>query len=134
MRPNESEKPPGVQASRPATDIIGGKYHDGAERERDHGRGQCATSVRRLRSTSRYKRGDDQQPEQHREGGAMGRGGDRDQREQAEAFARAQSVRRAAAGVEREHAEPGEDVGEQDRGQPGQGGEGRQHRDDAEQQ
>ena len=94
----------------------------GAARAR---RFQCARAeVARLDEPDENS-GEDQ-CQQHGDGGAMGRRRDCDQCDQRKALTAVEVSGSQQQEIESEHAEPGKNVREQDRGQPGQGGDRRQ--------
>ena len=133
MRPNDSARPPGVQASCPATDVVGADQHHRAERERG-----------RRRARSRQPR----RSRKHHHASAAAASSARMTAKVALWVATANAISaiervalpaaQRAVGedqkMHRQHGEAGEDVGQQDAGEPRQRGEDGQRRGDAEQQ
>ena len=122
MRPNDSAKPPGVQASRLATARSAANTSTAPSASAQHAAAEAARTAMRVRSMRRAARRGKQR-QQHGQRRAVRGGGDRDQHDQADALAAAQRFAAQQQEIKRQHAEPAEDIGEQDRGQPGQGGE-----------
>ena len=88
----------------------------------------------RARSMQRDDGGDGGEREHDGERCAVRGGGYRGERHEADAFGRFQRRVAQQQKIEREHAKAGENVGEQNGGQPGQRGEQAERGDDREQQ
>ncbi len=112
----------------PGDRIVGGKHQHGAERQRDDA---VAEPARRhaLAGDEREQRAADEQAGQQREGRAVRRRRDRDQHDEPDALAAPQPLAAQQQQIQRQHAEPAENVGEQDGGEPGQGGDYGERRD-----
>ena len=105
-------------------DKVGGEHQRGAERERREAAAEMDERHAPAIDQEDARGGGDER-QQHGERGAMGGGGDGDQHDQAATLGPAERVAAQQQEIERQHAEAAENVGEQDRGQPGQGGERR---------
>jgi len=108
--------------------VVGGEQHHGAE---DEGSGAARRSGERYRAApcQEYRECRRQKSQQQHQGGAVACSREGHQHDQTDAFTGAERVAANHEEVEREHTEPGEHVGQQNSGEPGQGGGQRQYAD-----
>ena len=130
MRPNESANPPGVQVSRLVTVALAANT-SAAPRATASAPLPRRRRGSRLGATSESRAAAGQQHQQHGKCRAVRCNGHCDQGDKAGLFASVEVICAEQEKIKCEHREPGENIREQDRGKPGQGGEYRQRGNNA---
>ena len=127
MRPNESANPPGVQVIRLVTVALAANTS-----ESNRKRAVAKTPPRQpARCGKREQGGSGQQHQQHGKCRAVRCNGHCDQGNKAGLFVSVEVICAEQEKIKCEHREPSENVREQDRGKPRQGGEYRQRGNNA---